>query len=1477
VIVQHLSPDFKSLMKELLERRTDMPIHRVEDSMELRPDSIYLIPPKKTMKLEDRKLRLYEPESRAGQSVHLPIDHFFESVAREIGPRAVGVILSGTGSDGTKGVRAIHDSGGLVFIQEPETAQFDGMPRSAIQTEIADYILPIESIAQVIHRYAKQADEGAESLTPIGSPEESFLTQVNDLLRQGGGIDFSHYRSSTLLRRVDRRMSMLGVGEYESYLELLKDSRDERETLHEDLLISVTCFFRDPESWESLRQNVLSALVGRSEHGSTLRLWVTACATGEEAYSLAMLVLEEMESQGKRLDVKVFATDVDAQALERAAEGLYPDTIAGDVSEERLARFFKRRGSSYQVIRELREMLIFARHDLTRNAPFTKMDVVTCRNVLIYMQPALQQQVVSTLHFALNPHGAVLLGSAETLGEYEDEFKPIDRGNKLFEKKRHVLLPSSGRRQLSGMGKLTGGIGRSTVVTPPPPPRADAYFGAGLQQLFASENAVCLIADENACLMHTYGDAERFFKAPSGRMSTELHQLVRAELATPVRTSVHRARSKRTPVVFTGIRLAGSAEKDRVEEVELRTVYCEDTRSAPEFFVMELRSTERRRESGEDEVYDADASNDQRVEELEHELQHVRENLQATIEELETTNEEQQSTNEELLASNEELQSTNEELHSVNEELYTVNAEYQKKISELTEANNDIDNLLRSTDIGTVFLDPQLRIRKFTPSATAYFNLVEHDIGRPIAHLSHRIEFDNMLDDLSQVALSGGLIEREVRTRDGGDVLLRVTAYRTGQSEHRGVVLTLVDVSELTRVRKELERSEHRFRQMAETITSVFWISSADMRSVLYVSPAFESIWGRPCEDLYNDASIWHEAVHADDLDIARDASSRAERGEEFDVEYRITRADGEVLWLRNRGYPVFNAVGQVQRVVGVTEDVTPRVTAQGRQAELAQLVETSSDAIIGCDGEGSITTWNGAAEELFGVEAASACGRSLGEFQPAAGDFGSLVERLRSGEAVDSLESITDARTGQQRDVLMRTSQVRDRYGRFVGASTIVRDITDQRRLRDALREQTELVDAQSREMDYIYLSAPIPLGLLDDRLVCVRANDRLASLAGASAAECAGEPLSSLLPGLSPSLEPICRTVAETGEAVLQQQVTAPTRPGGCDGGGDDAEAAAEADWLVSVFPVSTTDSEGTAVGLVVQEITEIKRTQRALESANAELTDQHVQMEQFVYTVSHDLKSPLVTIDGMAALLERSLGDHASGNGAANGDGADLAEVAPAGVAGRHTGETPVELVDTLRSTTRRMRRTIDDLLRFSRIGRVKAEPEPLALVDLLEDVTADMSPELDGAGVTVTLCGPLPTVTADRGQLRHVFENLLTNVAQHAAGESGCAVSVSAEGGDDGGAVVTVRDDGPGIARDHHDRVFEPFERLDRAGGIGEGSGIGLAIVRRVLETLGGRAWVESESGAGAAFRLWFPAAVSTMGESADAARGEGEAR
>ncbi len=416
VIVQHLSPEFKSLMSELLSRHTKMACHRVEHGMPLEPDSIYLIPPKKNLAISDDKLFLTDQDLTRGHPLNFPIDIFLNSLAGSLGERAVGVILSGTGSDGTRGVRAINEAGGVVLVQDPESAEFDGMPRSVIATGLADYVLPPRELARAIYDYATNAPGG---LIQIASetPSETILHKITAIVARDQRIDFSHYKPSTLGRRIERRRVISGCDSAEAYVELLEASEDERAALRKDLLINVTAFFRDTEAWTYLEREIVPRLIAQTKEADELRIWVTACSTGEEAYSLAMLVQEAMETAGKSLDVKIFATDIDDTALQKAAAGVFAEGIIEDVSPQRVARFFKKQGRNYHVIRQLREMMIFAPHNLTRDPPFTRMHLVTCRNLLIYMQPQLQQQVLSTLHFALQPKGVLFLGSAETVGD----------------------------------------------------------------------------------------------------------------------------------------------------------------------------------------------------------------------------------------------------------------------------------------------------------------------------------------------------------------------------------------------------------------------------------------------------------------------------------------------------------------------------------------------------------------------------------------------------------------------------------------------------------------------------------------------------------------------------------------------------------------------------------------------------------------------------------------------------------------------------------------------------------------------------------------------------------------------------------------------------------------------------------------------------------------------------------------------------
>jgi len=817
VLVQHLAPDHKSILTDLIRRYTRMQVFEVEDGMQVRPNCTYIIPPNRDMALLNGRLQLMEPSAPRGQ--RLPIDFFFRSLAQDQRERAIGIILSGTGSDGTQGIRAIKAEGGLVIAQTPESTEYDSMPSSAIATGLVDYQLepaamPAQLKSYVAHAFSKPFSPATGQVMR----SENALQKIFILLRAQPGHDFSQYKPSTIHRRIERRMAIHQIDTMDGYVKFLQQTPEEVEALFRDLLIGVTNFFRDPEAFEVLAQQVVPRLFADKPPGATIRVWAPGCSTGEEAYSIAILLQEYQEQLQQPFNVQIFATDIDSRSIASARTGRYPASVAADLPAERLARFFTSDsdGATYRIHKNIRDMLVFSEQDVIKDPPFSKLDLISCRNLLIYMGGELQKKLILLFHYALNPGGFLFLGTSETVGDYGDLFVPLDRKLKVYQCKgdghsaRRGILnkfspPATSR--LKEHPQTT-----EPRVTPVKVPLRELTEQTLLREIAPAAALVNRLGD----ILYLHGRTGMYLEPTPGEAGiNNILRMAREGLRFDLTTALHKAAEEKDTVRRSNLRVKTNGDCTAVN-LTVRPVKADTalTQGEPLFLVILQETPSADAEppgwapfQGDGYAGGAGPEADARIEALRRELQAKEEYLQAANEEMEVSNEELKSSNEEMQSINEELETSKEELQSVNEELATVNAELQTKVMDLSRANNDMNNLLAGTGIGTVFVDHQLRILRFTPAATQLINLIASDIGRPVGHLvSNMVGYDRLVEDVLEVLQTLVPREIEVRTTEGRWYTMRIQPYRTLDNVIEGAVITFVDTTELKTAQDEQRR-----------------------------------------------------------------------------------------------------------------------------------------------------------------------------------------------------------------------------------------------------------------------------------------------------------------------------------------------------------------------------------------------------------------------------------------------------------------------------------------------------------------------------------------------------------------------------------------------------------------------------------------------------------------------------------------------
>jgi PAS domain S-box-containing protein len=1112
VLVPHLDPAHESLMVELMARHTTMPVVEAENDMPVEANHVYIIPPNKYMTIHGGVLRLTGPvERRTSQT---SIDLFLRSLADDQQERAICMILSGTGSHGALGLKAVKAAGGMALVQDPATAEYERMPQSAIATGLADYVLPAERMPDALIKYVHHAYVNGGKRMETAPEAADHLTQVLALLRTRSKFDFRAYRKKMMTRRIERRMGLNHFDSIPEYLAFLRDNAEEMKQLVKDLFISVTSFFRDAEAFQHLATQVIAPLVQGKEADAVIRVWVPGCATGEEPYSVAMLLLEQLAAGHKSCRIQIFATDVDEAALAVARQGLYPDSIAADVSPERLARFFARVDDhTYQVNKQVRETVTFAVQNLISDAPFTKLDLISCRNLLIYLEPDVQKKVITLFHFALNEGGFLFIGSSETVGRQFDLFEPLSKKWRTYRRigptrPERVDFPIVAGTEVRGQARHPAEAAGARPTN----------FAEVTQRLLLDQFApAAVLINRKYDIFYFFGACAQYLELPTGQPTHDLSLMAREGLRTKLRGAVHRAVHDNQSVVLTDVQVKRNGGYYPVR-VTVRPVQMPKTAEGLLLITFEDEPPSAQPPSPPGSREPVEAGHDSTLRQLEFELKATREDLQSTIEELESSNEELKASNEEIMSMNEELQSANEELEtskeelqSLNEELSTVNNQLQDKVEELEKANNDMANLLNCTDIATVFLDPSFRIKLFTPAATKLFNLIASDVGRSVGDITARFDDPELLGDAQQVLRQLVPREKEIATADGFWWIRRIMPYRTRDNRIDGVVITFVDITDRKKAADVVVR-----RLAAIVESSADAIFSKDLDGTIRT-------WNRRAERLYgypHEEAVGRSVERLIPADLAEEFGtimSRLRRGETIEqLETERLRKDGQRFPVALTISPVRDSSGKVVSGSVISRDISERKRAEAalRESErrYRELMKAMPAAVYTCDAQGRITLYNEAAVALWGREPVVGEDLWCGSWRvyrpdgtPLPVDECPMAITLREGRPARD-EFVIERPDGTRRNILPYPEPLFDSSGQLIGAVNMLFDITDRKRAEEAVRDREERLQA-------ILDTAMDAIITIDHRGIIQSVNSATEGMFGYTAAEMIGQSVNLLM----------------------------------------------------------------------------------------------------------------------------------------------------------------------------------------------------------------------------------------------------------------------------------------------------------------------------------------------------------------------------
>ena len=1073
VVIQHLSSDYESMMDELLARHTSMPIQVVDEPMTMHPNHVYLISRKHNLIIDGQQLKPVPKEEKP--QLNLPIDTFFRSLGNQCQDRTIAIILSGSGSDGSRGIKDIKECGGIVMVQAPETAKFEGMPQAALASGLADYRLSVPEIAQEINRLASKGSKGLpqdlESLS-----DEDMLRTVLSLVHDKTGTDFQQHRTPTLVRRIDKRRKIVGSDSVQDYFRYLSSHEGEIKALAEEFSIAVSGFFRDKHVWNIFASQVIPDLFARKQEGEPLRVWVPGCSTGEEAYTLAIL-LSEYQQHHRAADFKIFASDIDKTSLAKAGQGEYATSIMHDLDAAFLEKYFKRTDHGYKVSKALRDKVVFAVHNVINDPPFIRMDVVSCRNLLIYIKPKAQQTIFNKFHFSLHYQGYLILGTSETASTQHKVFEAIAPHTHIFrniQKEKSKQFSSSSFTPQTSRTIPRHQSSESTNGHAPDEAASD-YYATILVREHAP--ASVFVDPENYDILYIHGNIGTFLGFPQKQAQLNMLQMLGKEEQRLIKNGVQKAQQQKVSVLYENMRF--HRDQDQSVDLRFKEVWHESLRQ--QVVLIEFKSGTAEKVSDGFSV-EKDQVVREQINMLEQEVQEKNHQLQSLTEELETSNEELQASNEELQASNEELQSTNEELQSVNEELYSVNAELKEKVEELVSSNNDIDNLFNSTDVGTIFLDREMNIRKATLPVKRIINIDAKDTGRPLTNFSTQLKQNHLPQDIKKVLEQQQPVRREVETKAGDYYLNQVLPYQKADGTTEGVLITFVDITDTKKARAARKKAEKETAEANDYLEMV--IESAKVGIWVWDIKTDTVVWNQHMKDLFdfpndtfdNRFSTAVDRVHPDDVEPLNEAirATLYER-EKLDVEYRVVCQDEGIHYINSQGNAVYNRQGKPVSMIGTCVDLTKRKQAEEAALQYGQLLERSHNEIYIINAKTlRFINVNQGGKENMGYSLREMQQLTLLEITPdlSRQQFHHLVEPLEAGEKESiQYETVHQRKDGTQYNVLCSLQYTQ--YQSQDAFVSIVQDITEKAISNAQLKETNHQLKIANEYLDNFVFTA--------------------------------------------------------------------------------------------------------------------------------------------------------------------------------------------------------------------------------------------------------------------------------------------------------------------------------------------------------------------------------------------------------------------